>query len=85
MDLMTSWERKGRQEGRQEGWQEGQLALIKRLLDRQVGPLDAAMERQVNRLSRERLGELAEALLRFTSAEDLRRWLADTRKRAALA
>ena len=72
MELMTSWERKGRQEG--------QLTLVKRLLDRQVGPLKPTVERQVNRLSVRSLGELAEALLHFTSAEDLHRWLAGRRK-----
>jgi hypothetical protein len=77
MELMTSWERKGRQEG--------QLALVKRQLDRQVGPLKPEMERQVNRLSAERLGDLAEALLQFTSAEDLRRWLAGKRTSTAPA
>jgi len=71
MELMTSWERKGRQEG--------QLALVKRQLDRQVGRLKPEIERQVNRLSADRLGNLAEALLEFSSAEDLRRWLADKR------
>src|SRR5258707_15363196 len=40
MELMTSWERKGRQEGRQEGRAEGELAVIKRLLKRRVGGLD---------------------------------------------
>jgi len=39
MELMTSWERKGREEG--------QLALVKRQLDRQVGTLNPEMERQV--------------------------------------
>ena len=73
MNLMTSWERKGRQEG----WQEGQLALVKRRLHRQLGPLKPAVERQLSQLNAKSLGDLAEALLGFSDSEDLRRWLAE--------
>jgi hypothetical protein len=38
--------------------------------------LATTVERRIDRLSAERLGALAEALLDFTSADDLHRWLA---------
>ena len=68
MELMTSWERKGRDEGRRE--------LVKRLLTRRLGVLAPSAERRVNRLSSPQLDALADALLDFTSAADLQRWLA---------
>ena len=77
MELMTSWERKGRQEGRLEG----ELAVITRLLTRQIGALEPAVERQIARLSLERLEALAEALLDFTGSQDVDRWLANGKKK----
>jgi predicted transposase YdaD len=85
MELMTSWERKGRAEGRAEGrtegWAEGRQAalvdLVNRQLARQVGPLSSALARQVSRLNGAQLEGLAEALLKFTSLDDLKRWLAN--------
>ncbi len=80
MELMTSWERKGRQEGRLEGRQEGrlegQLDLIRIQLNRRLGVLTPATVKRLNTLSTERLTRLAEALLDFKSAADLERWLA---------
>ena len=54
--------------------------MIKRLLKRRVGSLDSSVEKKLGRLSLERLGALAEALLDFTTPEDLDRWLADGMK-----
>ena len=71
MELTTSWKEEGRQEGRREE----RLALVSRLLERKVGPLSATVAKQVRRLSGERLERLAEALLFFTTANDLRQWL----------
>ena len=76
MELMTSWERNGRQEGLEKGWQEGQLALVKRLLQRRLGVLSPAAVKQVSALSTEQLEQLAEALLDFSRVADLQRWLA---------
>jgi hypothetical protein len=76
MELMTSWERKGRTEGRAEGRAEGELTVIKRQLVRRVGPLSPALMGQVSRLSERQLEALAEALLDFTGVEDLQAWLA---------
>lgn len=80
MELTTSWKEEGRREGREEGRQEGRqaerLALISRQLERKVGPLSTSVARQVRRLSGERLERLAEALLFFTTVDDLKHWLA---------
>jgi hypothetical protein len=86
MELITSYERKGRQEGRLEGRLEGQLALVQRQLQRRVGPLSPMAAKQVTRLNTQTLEALAEALLDFTSAADLEHWLArKSSKRAAAA
>ncbi len=77
MQLMTTWERKGRAEGREEGREVERLALVSRQLERKLGPLHRSVARQVRRLSGERLERLAEALLFFTTFDDLKRWLAD--------
>jgi hypothetical protein len=76
MELMTSWERKGRAEGRREG----ELAVIKRLLKLRLGVAGPELDRKLNRLSVARLEELAEALLGFDNLADLERWLAEGRK-----
>ena len=62
MELMTSWERKGRAEG--------ELALIKRQLKRRIGAVDPAIEKKLGRLTLQRLESLAEALLDFTGPQD---------------
>ncbi len=80
MELMTSWERKGRQEGRQEGRAEGELSVIRRQLKRRFGGLDPAVEKKLERLRLQRLEALAEALLDFTCPQDLDRWLANGMK-----
>jgi hypothetical protein len=76
MQLMTSWERKGRLEGRQEGRQEGQLATIKRQLQVLLGKLTASQEKDLEGLKEAQLSDLAEALLEFSTVKDLDRWLA---------
>jgi predicted transposase/invertase (TIGR01784 family) len=65
----------GREEGQQEGRQEGQLTLIVRQLTRRFGTLEPEVQAQVQELSLNRLEELGEALLDFSSAADLADWL----------
>jgi predicted transposase YdaD len=65
----------GREEGREQGREEGQLALLLRQLTRRCGPLDATTTARVQQLDAARLLDLADALLDFTSAADLERWL----------
>jgi predicted transposase YdaD len=68
---MTEWEVKGRIEGRTEERQE----LILRLLTRKVGPLPEAVQGRVIALPPEMLLDLSEALLDFSSLNDLTDWL----------
>lgn len=71
MEIVTSWMREGIQQGKHEE----ALALVLRQLRRRVGPLDAANEEQIHRLSLEALEALSEALLDFTQVSDVVTWL----------
>ncbi|NER24918.1 MAG: DUF4351 domain-containing protein [Symploca sp. SIO1C2] len=61
----------GNEQGRE---QEGQTLVLK-LLSRKVGKLPPKLESQVKALSLEGLEELAEALLDFSTLDDLSAWL----------
>ena len=73
----------GRQEGRQEGRMEGRMEgrevgerdLILRLLERRLGPLDAARRSRIETLRGQALDALGEALLDFATPADLDLWL----------
>jgi hypothetical protein len=71
MELMTRWERKGREEGRQEGKEE----LVVRQLQRRLGSVSPENRERLNYLSSEQLNELGEALFDFKTAADLEIWL----------
>ena len=63
-----------KQEGLQEGLQKEQRLII-RLLNRRVGEIDSLLIQKIQELSVEKLEELGEALLDFTSVTDLETWL----------
>ncbi|WP_071518353.1 DUF4351 domain-containing protein [Geitlerinema sp. PCC 9228] len=65
----------GLEQGRQEGRQEAEVQLVWRQLNRRLGNLDPSLEQQIRRLSVEQVETLAEALLDFSSVEDLQAWL----------
>ncbi|KOP24889.1 hypothetical protein AMR41_15745 [Hapalosiphon sp. MRB220] len=65
----------GRQQGIQQGRQEGEQYLILRLLNRRIGEIDASLIEQIKGLSIEQLENLGEALLDFSSVNDLEIWL----------
>ena len=67
MELTTSWERNGVHRGKTD--------LIVRLLRRRFGELPQALVDRIDGLSDDRLGEMAEALLDFTSLGDASAWL----------
>ncbi|MBE9052956.1 DUF4351 domain-containing protein [Nostocales cyanobacterium LEGE 11386] len=79
MRYVTTGERigyeRGIQEGRQEGEQQGEQRLILRLLQRRVGKLSPELQECIQSLSLNQLESLGEALLDFTSVEDLLNWL----------
>ena len=76
VELMTEWELKGRMEGRIEGRTEERQELTLRLLTRKVGILPADVQAQIGALSPDTLLDLSEALLDFSSLDDLTDWLA---------
>jgi hypothetical protein len=71
MQLTTSW----KEEGIVEGVHRGQTGLLLRQLRRRFGELPQALVQKIDALSDNRLGEMAEALLDFTSLADASAWL----------
>jgi predicted transposase YdaD len=63
-----------KEEGREEGVQR-ERSLVLRLLTRRVGELPQTVRSRVESLSLKQLEELGEALLDFTSLDDLQGWL----------
>lgn len=87
MQIVTSWMEEGlqigRQEGRLEGRLEGQmegkkeegLAIILRQLNRRIGGITPTLQAQLHQLSVLQLENLADALLDFSTPNDLVNWL----------
>ena len=63
------------QEAQQEGRQEGEVDLVRVLLKEILGDVPAELNDRIALLSLDKLPELAKALLRFGSIEDLALWL----------
>ena len=63
------------QQDRELAKQEGEQRLIIRLLNRRIGEIDSSLIQKVQQLPVEKLEELGEALLDFTSVTDLETWL----------
>ncbi len=62
----------GRQEGRQEGRRDGRLAILTRLMEKQLGPLPTTVRQRVRKLeSTEELDQLADRILTTRSWSDL--------------
>ena len=66
------------QEALQQGQQQGEATLVLRLLTRRVGQLTPEMRSQIQQLRVAQLEELGEALLDFSSMQDLTDWLQDS-------
>jgi predicted transposase YdaD len=75
MELTTSWKEEGIEIGRREGRQEGWRQLILRQSRLRLGPLAPEIESAIDQLPIERLEELGEVSVDFTSAADLKNWL----------
>ncbi len=65
----------GKEEGKQQGKQQGEQNLVIRQLQRRVGELPQEVIEEIQALSLERLEALGEALLDFTTMDDLLNWL----------
>ena len=83
MQLTNPWIEAGKQEGLQQGLQrglqrgrhQGEAELVLKQLGRRLGILSAAQEESIRKLPLSKIEELGEALLEFSSREDLARWL----------
>jgi predicted transposase/invertase (TIGR01784 family) len=74
-EILQEGEQKGRQEGEQSGALKEAQSLILRQLVRRYSDLSPTMKSQIQALSLTLLESLGEALLDFTSVDDLRGWL----------
>ncbi len=63
-------------QGKAEGIKEGEVSLVLRQLKCCIGTISAEDESRISDLSVEQLEALGEALLDFSSGDDLRNWLA---------
>lgn len=70
MQIVTSWMRTGIEQGRREG----EVSIVMRQLKRKVGERNPEVEAKVRELSESQLEALSEALLDFTSINDLIYW-----------
>lgn len=74
-EIQQEAEQKGREKGRQEGRQEEGASLVLRQLARRFAQLAPEMRSQIQQLPIAQLEELGEALLDFSSVQDLTDWL----------
>ena len=74
-DILQEGLQKGRQEGLQEGRQEEGRSLIRHLLILKVGEIPTEQKLQIEQLSLAQLEALGEALLNFSTRQELTRWL----------
>ena len=65
----------GLQRGLRQGRQEGERSLVLRLLNRRIGEIGRRMQNSITKLPIAQIEALSEALLDFTSTDDLKRWL----------
>ncbi|GAX41169.1 hypothetical protein NIES4075_21380 [Tolypothrix sp. NIES-4075] len=70
MQIVTSWMEEGIEQGRKQG----ELALLNRQLNRRFGSLSPQLQERIDNLPIPQLEELGEALLDFTTIDDLSAW-----------
>ncbi len=75
MEIVTSWMEQGIRQGLQQGKQLEALTLITRQLNRRLGNLDKRTNTRIEKLTLAKLEDLGEALLDFSSKDDLKSWL----------
>ncbi len=71
MELTNPWI----EAGKLQGIQQGETDIVLRLLGRRFGSLSDSVAESIRSLPREKVEELAEPLLDFTSRDDLAAWL----------
>ena len=76
MELLPHTRYAGRMEGLQAGLQAGAENVIKRLIQKRFGAVEAQTTKRLDQLSADQLAALGVALLDFTLPADLESWLA---------
>ncbi len=76
-DIKEQGIKKGLKQGLKQGLQQGQVSLVLRLLKRRISEIESGDETLITGLSVEQLETLGEALLDFSSRDDLLTWLAN--------
>ncbi|MBW4647543.1 MAG: DUF4351 domain-containing protein [Kastovskya adunca ATA6-11-RM4] len=74
MEIVTSWMEEGIRRGLHQG-QQREVALVLRQLNRRLGTLRLDLRERISRLEIERVEDLGEALLDFSSEAELIEWL----------
>jgi predicted transposase YdaD len=74
-DVYAEGQQEGEQKGLQKGQQEGEAKLILRQLTRRFGVLGEDTQNRVKHLNIMQLEALGEALLDFSTQDDVERWL----------
>jgi flagellar biosynthesis/type III secretory pathway protein FliH len=69
--VRATWFEKGEAKGEAKGLEQGQRKMLEILLEQQFGALSPRVQEKLQSLSAERLEELARALLRAKSLEEL--------------
>ncbi len=86
MQITTSWMRRGLEQGLEQGLERGlergleqglarERNLIIRLIKRKLGAIDVDIESRIMTLNIDDLERVGEALLDFSTVEDLTNWL----------
>lgn len=75
----TRFYQEAKEEGRQEGRQEGERAIILRLLNRRLEQISPEIQGQIEALTLEQLEDLGDAVLDFSTPDDLQQWLQNNR------
>jgi hypothetical protein len=86
MEIVTSWMkqgiRQGLKQGRQEGRQEGEISLVLLQLTRRCGEPGPRLQSRIRKLPSNKIEALAEALLDFKAASELKNWLDENEAKA---
>jgi hypothetical protein len=82
MEIVTSWMKQGIRQGLKQGRQEGKTELVLRLLTHRCGELGPRLQSRIRKLPLNKIEALAEALLDFKAANDLKNWLDENEAKA---
>ena len=75
MEIVTSWMEQGIERGIERGLVLGELKIILRLINRKIGEIAPQVMERIRQLSSPKLEDLSEALLDFSTEENLAAWL----------